>query len=186
MGISLSWVAVEALPEDEALLRLSLVSTSHERAYPFKGITSHSLPNDWLLIAAGRCDHRIANAVSMSSLSKGCRAVACAIEEHVNFASAELWQDGVRVWHVQHQGDEGNENISSEGKLPQRFHELLTTVEPEDSENLDGHFHMDIPLILAKDLTGFRHDESNPGIDDTPFAELAEINTKRSWWKSWK
>ena len=60
MGISLSWVAVEALPEDEALLRLSLVRTSHERAYPFKGITSHSLPNDWLLIAAGRCDHRIA------------------------------------------------------------------------------------------------------------------------------
>ncbi len=186
MGISLSWVAVEALPVDEALLRLSLVSTSNERAYPFKGITSHSLPNDWLLIAAERCDHRIANAVSMSSLSKGCRAVACAIEEHVNFASAELWQDGERVWHVQHKGDEDNENISSEGKLPQRFHELLTTVEPDDRENLDGHFHMDIPLILAKDLTGFRHDESNPGIDNTPFAELAEINTKRSWWKPWK
>lgn len=186
MGISLTWVAVEALPADEALLRLSLVKTSKDSVYPFKGVASHSLPNDWFLIAAHRCDHRIGNAANMSELSKGCRAVACAIEEHVNFASVELWQDRVRVWHVQHQGDEDNENMSYQGQLPQRFRELLATVEPEDSENLDGHFHMDIPLILAKELCGFRHDESNPDVDNTPFDELAELKTKGSWWKPWK
>lgn len=186
MGISLTWVAVEALPADEALLRLSLVKTSKDCLYPFKGVASHSLPDDWFLVAAHRCDHRIANTASMSALSKGCRAVACAIEEHVNFASAELWQDGARVWHVQHQGDEDNENISSQGQLPQRFRELLATVEPEDSENLDGHFHMDIPLILAKELCGFRHDESNPDFDNTPCEELAELKTKSRWWKPWK
>lgn len=186
MGISLTWVAVEALPADEALLRLSLVKTSKDCLYPFKGVASHSLPDDWFLVAAHRCDHRIANTASMSALSKGCRAVACAIEEHVNFSSAELWQDGARVWHVQHQGDEDNENISSQGQLSQRFRELLATVEPEDSENLDGHFHMDIPLILAKELCGFRHDESNPDFDNIPFEELGELKTKGRWWKPWK
>jgi hypothetical protein len=122
----------------------------------------------------------------MVALSKGCRAVACAVEEHVNFASAEVWQDGTRIWQVQHQGDEDNENISSEGKVPQRFHQLMATVEPEDSENLEGHFHMDIPLILAKELSGFRHDESNLVFDSTPFEELADLKATRSWWKLWK
>jgi hypothetical protein len=186
MGISLSWVAVEALPADEALLRLSLAKTAKDCAYPFKGVASHTLPNGWLLIAAQRCDHRIASAACMSALSKGCLAVACAIEEHVNFASTEFWQDGARVWHVQHQGDEDNENISSDGQVPQRFHELLATVEPEDSENLDGHFHMDIPLILAKELSGFRHDESNADFDNTPYQELTDLKIKASWWKPWK
>jgi hypothetical protein len=186
MGISLSWIAVEALPADEVLLRLSLARTARDCTYPFKGVASHTLPKNWFLVAAGRCDHRIASSASMAALSKGCRAVACAIEEHVNFASTELWQDGTRVWHVQHQGDEDSGNMSSEGQLPQRFHELLATVEPDDSENLDGHFHMDIPLLLAKELSGFRHDETDAELDSTPFEELAELKAKGSWWKLWK
>jgi hypothetical protein len=186
MGISLSWVAVEALSPDEGLLRLSLTRTGKQSVYPFKGIAGHVLPNGWFLVAAGRCDHEIASASSMSALSKGCRAVACAIEEHVNFASTELWQDGERVWQVQHQGDEDSENMSSEGQVPQRFQELVATVEPEDSENLNGHFHMDIPLILAKEIAGFRHDETKEEFDQTPFEELTEIKTKSAWWKPWK
>lgn len=186
MGISLSWVAAEALSGEEALLRLSLARTAKSCSYPFEGVACHALPSGWFMVAAGRCDHRIANPASMSALSKGCRAVACAIEEHVNFASAELWQDGARIWHVQHQGDEDSENISQEGAVPQRFHELLTTVEPEDSEDLEGHFHMDIPLILAKELTGFRHDESNLEFDSSPFEELSDLKAKGSWWRPWK
>lgn len=185
MGISLSWVAVEALPSEDVLSRLALKSTGNSCTYPFKGIASHGLPNNWFLIAAGRCDHHIGNAESMSKLSAGCRAVACAIEEHVNFALAELWQDGQQIWHVEHQGDEDPENISFKGCVPLRFHELLSTVEPQDSENLEGHFHMDVPLILAKELTGFRHDEVNPELERTPFEELQDLQTKNRWWKPW-
>jgi hypothetical protein len=186
MGISLSWVAVEALPVDEALARLSLGGTAKNCTYPFYGVASHPLPGNWFLVAAARCDHRVANATSMTALSKGCRAIACAIEEHVNFASTELWEDGARIWHVQHQGDEDSENITAVGQLPQRFHELLATVESENSENLDGHFHMDIPLILAKEVAGFRHDESTPEFDGVPFEELTDLQVKSRWWKPWK
>jgi hypothetical protein len=186
MGISLAWVAVEKLSAKVAISRLSLARTGKSCAYPFEGVASHDLPNDWFLVVARGCDHRISNSASMSALSKGCRAVTCAVEEHVGFASAECWENGIRIWHIQHQDDEENANISSEGKLPQRFYELLATVEPEDSENLDGHFHMDIPLILAKELTGFRYDDINPEIDSTLFEELRDLQVKRSWWKLWK
>jgi hypothetical protein len=186
MGISLTWVAAEALPADAVLARLSLGATARKCVYPFKGVASHALPNNWFLAAARRCDHRIANSESMTALSAGCRAVACAVEEHVNFASSELWQDGKRVWRVEHQGDEDPENMSAEGRLPPSFHELLASVERHDSERLDGHFHMDIPLILARELTGFRHDELNPAVDESPFDELDDLRARGGWWKFWK
>jgi hypothetical protein len=183
MGISLSWVAVEGLPPDVVLSRLELNHTGKDCTYPFVGVASHPLPNGWFLVAATGCDHRIASAESMSKLSAGCRAVACAVEEHVNFASSDLWQDGKRTWNVQHQGEESPEDILFEGDIPDRFHILLSSVESEDSDNLDGHFHMDIPLILAKEIAGFRHDEANPEFDDVPFEELNDLRTKSTWWK---
>jgi hypothetical protein len=186
MGISLSWIAVEGLPREAILSRLELEHTDKDCTYPFDGVASHPLPNSWFLVAASRCDHRIVSAESMAKLSLGCRAVACAIEEHVNFASSELWQDGKQMWNVQHQGDESPEDISFEGDLPERFHILLSSVESEDSESLDGHFHMDIPLILAKELTGFLHDEANPEFDDIPFEELKDLRTRSAWWKLWR
>ena len=186
MGISLAWVAVEALSVDESLQRLSLSRTGKNCELPFNGVSGHALPGGWFMLAAMGCDHRIARAESMTALSKGCRAVACAVEEHVNFASTELWQDGHRVWHVQHQGDRDVENISHSGAPPARFFDLLATVEPGDSESLEGHFHMDIPLLLAKEIAGFRHDECNPEIDSTPFEQLTDLAPKRHWWQLWK
>lgn len=185
MGVSLSWVAVQGLSAEYALSRLGLKHTGNTCSYPFKGIASHGLLADWFLVMAGRCDHRIGLPPSLSTLSAGCRLVACALEEHVNYASTALWQDGQLIWRVEHQGDLDPENMSCQGRVPQRFHDLLATVEPEDSENLEGHFHMDVPLILAKELTGFRHDESNPVLDNTPFDELLDLQPKTRWWKLW-
>ena len=87
---------------------------------------------------------------------------------------------------MQHQGDEDSENISAQGQVPQRFKELLATVETADSENLQGDFHMDIPLMLAKEIAGFRHDECDPEFDSIPFDELVDLKAKSRWWTPWK
>lgn len=186
MGISLAWVAVESLPVDEAFRRLLLARTGEPCEFQRVAASSHPLPDNWHLVAAMGCDHRVVRPESMATLSAGCRAVACSVEEHVNFASTELWSDGQRTWHVQHEGDQDVENMSYAGSPPPRFFELLSTVESGDSENLEGHFHMDIPLLLAKEITGFRHDECNPNIDSTPFERLIDLAPKRPWWRVWK
>lgn len=90
MGISFAWTAVEALPPAEALSRLSLGVTEETCDFPFDGVAGHVLPKQWFLVAAGQCNHRIIEPQSMFDLSKGCDAVACAIEEHVNYSMAEF------------------------------------------------------------------------------------------------
>lgn len=186
MGISLAWVAADGLTVDEALRRLSLCRTGKDCELGYHGVGGHELPGGWYLVTALGCDHRIGTPESMAALSFGCRAVACAVEEHVNFASAELWQDGRLVWRVQHEGDRDAENISHVGAPPPGYLDLLATVEPGDSDNLQGHFHMDIPLLLAKRLTGFQHDELNQDIDNTPFEQLTDLVPQRPWWRLWR
>ncbi|MDB5824136.1 MAG: hypothetical protein JWR21_2840 [Herminiimonas sp.] len=186
MGISLSWVAVEGLLREDIFSRLELEHTGKDYTYPFDGIAGHPLPNGWFLVAASRCDHRVISAESMARLSLGCKVVSCAIEEHVDFASTEFWQDSKQIWSVQHQGDESPDDISFEGDLPEHFHILLSSVESEYSESLDGHFHVDIPLILAQELAGYRHDEADPQFDDIPFEELKDLRIHNPRWKLWR
>jgi hypothetical protein len=145
-----------------------------------------NLPGGWVLVAADRCDHRILSPENLASLSAGCEAVACAIEEHVNFASSEFWIDGRRLWRVAHADDEGPENVSTEGSPPESFQQLIATAEPWDSENMEGHFHFDIPLILAKDLAGYRHDEVDEVLGVSHFLRLRDTKPRAAWWKLWR
>ncbi|CAM8669018.1 hypothetical protein MCEMSEM22_03066 [Comamonadaceae bacterium] len=186
MGISLAWIAVETLDADEALARLSLARTGQDSEFLFEGVSCHALPRGWFMVAATPCDHRIGNAQSMAAVSQGCRAVAFAVEEHVNFASTELWEDGACIWHVEHEADQGNEHIAHSGSLPPRFAELLAGVATEDNEARDAYFHMDIPIILAKEITGYRFDEINPDVDNTAFERLTDLLPKAPWWKFWR
>lgn len=69
--------------------------------------------------------------------------------------------------------------------MPARFHELLASVTPEDSEDLSGHFLMDIPLILMKEFSGFHYAEIDPAFDAVPFQEMKDLQSrpKTGWWQ---
>lgn len=184
MGISFAWTAVEGLPAADALSRLSLGPTEETCDFPFNAVASHVLPKQWLMVAAGSCNHRIISPDSMATLSKGCQAVACAIEEHVGFSLAEFWRDGAQVWQFEYSVDRPDV-LRWSGTLPDRFETLRASAEPDDSDNVEGIFLMDIPLMMAKDIAGYRYDENDPVFDATPFQVLADLLPKRPWWKLW-
>lgn len=188
MGISLAWVAVQGLATDIALERLALKPTGLYTDLPTGGgeIAMHAMPGDWLLVAAHACDHRIGHAESMAALSLGCRAVFCAVEEHVNFALSEYWEDGKRRWQVSFEGCEEPNTFASEGDLPPLFHTLVATATSNESVSQEEHCIDEIPLMLAKDLAGFRHDETNPSTDGSSFERLEDLRPKRPWWRIWK
>ena len=185
MGISFAWTAIEALPPAEVLSRLSLGVTEKKCGFPFDAVASHVLPKQWFLVAAGQCNHRIIEPESMRAVSKGCHAIACSIEEHVGFSLAELWHDGVRVWQVEYSADRTPDSLHGSGTLPDLFHTLHAAAVPDDSDKLEGIFLMDIPLMMAKDVAGYRHDEDDPDFDATPFQLLIDLRPKKPWWKLW-
>ncbi len=186
MGISLVWAAVQGIPASAVLERLAMKATGAAARLPTgRGeLAMQRLPHDWTLVAANGCGHRIGQASSMEALSAGCRGVSCAIEEHVNFASTELWENGKCVWHVSFEGGDENESVVARGELPALYHALLASAEPEDSSNAEGHFPMDIPQMLADDLIGARQDTGQPAIDELPYEKLQDLQ-RRPWWRIW-
>ena len=94
MGYSLSLLAVQCSDPDVALSALDLVRTGQQCEYACEKLTGSVTPNGWYLVVANRCDHPFLRSKVLGHLSQNYRVVACSIEEHVMFSSAEEWLGG--------------------------------------------------------------------------------------------
>jgi hypothetical protein len=89
MGYSLSVLAVQTANPAEALQRLGFIRTGKTCEYAREPLSAYALPADWFLIVARGCDNRFLQAKILGPLSERFPVVACSIEEHVMFSSAE-------------------------------------------------------------------------------------------------
>ncbi len=160
MGFSLSWVAVHGVSREEALSRLALRDTGEDDEYfetPFAGGTS---PGGWTLIVANNCDYFRQSNV-LAALSAGARVIAGCAEEHVMFSSSEEWSGGVRLWLVEHEGEGGDPtNLKIVGNPPPSLSSVRDAMMKEQGDQTDVDFGFEIPLLLAKEIAGFKHDET--------------------------
>jgi hypothetical protein len=179
MGYSLSWIAVRGRSESEIHRLLEIRKTGRRGDYngPHP-VVGDMLRNGWYILIAQECDDLIAESKTLALLSKGCEVVACSIEEHVMYSSCAFWKKGKKAWSVTHRGEIGPFDISKTGKLPEGFasieHQLIAdqnNENNEDSKNISVDHVFELPLIMAKQLVGFKHDE----VADEPEDGLYEV-----------
>jgi hypothetical protein len=92
-------------------------------------VSAQSLDNDWHLLVANRCNHNIIKTPSLATLAVGCEVIACTIEEHVMYSSAECWRDGQCIWHVEHSSEEGENHLAVAGKPPNCLAQVVADTE---------------------------------------------------------
>jgi hypothetical protein len=110
-------------------------------------------------------------------LSQAGEVVRCFVEGHVMFSSASARKNGRQFWRVAHDG--GQDGVfETSGDLPAEFASIQMnlfakqekeTAEPDD---LKVDHVYELPAEVAKELTGFRHDQDIPGISGDIFAAL--------------
>jgi hypothetical protein len=136
------------------------------------------MPQGWYLVVADRCDHRFLQAKVLGPLSQNYRVVACSIEEHVMFSSAEEWVAGAMAWRAVHAGENGPMDLKTSGALPPSFQSMANALaakqEAEGGKTAEVDHYFDIPLNAAKAITGFKHDEKVPGLDYEKFDLLQD------------
>ena len=195
MGVSLSWVGIQAMSADEVHAKLGLTGTGaigDFYDFPLGGLM---LPSGWYLLAAKRCDHVILSDRFLREVSAGSTIVACSIEEHVMYQSAAFWDGGREIWSVQHRGGDCEiMDLVVKGSPPDTLRELharhLAEQEAEGGADADVDYIAEIPLELARSITGFKHDAITPGIDGC-FRELRMeakgflAGTAKPGWKFW-
>ena len=175
--------------------RLGLRSTGEKTSFADQTWTGCRLPQDWFLVVEQGCEGPLVSPESLAALTTDREAVACSIEEHVMFSSAEFWRDGRRIWRIRHDAQKSTRHIATEGDLPAVYAEKLqhatTEQDAEDQERKEVDFFFEIPLEVAREIVGFKHDNVSPEIDVDAFTLLESLSERRHssrsrWWQIWK
>jgi len=193
LGYSLSLLALQSADPDNALSALDIARTGETVEYGDAPLMGYAMPNGWYLIVANKCDHRLLDAKLLQRVSETYRVIACSIEEHVMFSSAEEWQAGKQIWRAEHMGEDGPINLKTSGTLPPSFaameQEFKAKQEAEGGKDADVDYYFEIPLTAAQTIMGFKHDEEVPGVNPEEFellSDSASTPAAKSRWKFWK
>ncbi len=196
MGYSISWLGVKGKPPEQVRRELGLSETAETAQYcdvPFVGC---ALPTGWYLIIANGCDNACISDKKLTGLSRDCAVVALSSEEHVMTVWSSCWRDGKCEWRVEHSSKQGKMHLSVLGTTPDTLEEIRTVnMDRQKADKPDPHstdFVFEIPMELARRITGFRYDDNTPDVTDEDFRVLkatthvaAAASENKPWWKVW-
>jgi hypothetical protein len=175
MGYSLSWAAIRGgNPEAiHSLLGLRAIDVWEE--IPESKIVGASLPTGWYLVSFKRKE--LGDRI-LRKLSGMAEVVYCFVEDHVMFSKASAWKDGKFLWSVTHDCEKGRYHLEIKGDAPPSLKgihaKLISMQDAAGEEEADVDYIYDAPADLAKDLTGFRHDQDTPAMNENPFQVLEQ------------
>ena len=165
MGYSLCWAAVRNGNAKRIHSLLGLLPTDIWQEVPESRISGAALPAGWYSVLFNR---KALNDAMLERLSTPGEVVSCFAEENVMFSCASGWKHGKSLWSVIHDCKKGHRHLEINGDAP---------AIPKGIQAKLVHIY-DFPAELAKDLTGFRHDQDKPGMRDQPF----QVLEKKSFW----
>jgi len=182
MGYSLSWAAVKGSTPEAVRDALALRATGVRQEIPDSDITGAELCGGWYLVVSNRDGLHLTSSKVLARLSSIGEVIACFVEEHVVFSSASRWESGHQVWSVQHDAQRGIEHLDAKGDLPPKFSsvrdELRSMHEAAGGRSARVDHIFDVPVVLAHDLTGYRHDRDILGSRKDAFEVLVATSSK--------
>lgn len=102
------------------------------------------------------------------------------------YSRASGWKDGRRVWSITHDLQRGNGHLEAEGDVPPVFAPVRDRLIAEQLSRDHADYIFDVPVEVAKALTGFRHDRDIPGAADEPYERLERRSREKKWWEVWR
>jgi hypothetical protein len=185
MGFHISWLAVRGTAPDVIRTELELVETAKHASIPDADILGKQLGSGWYLLCfnstglPARIDRRIID------LSRGAELVACVIDGSTNLSLAHGYANGTCQWQVAHDSfGSGPKHLKTSGTLPPAYRKIRDeqlAKEAADDGVVDHIF--DIPVRVAYQITGFRHDQ--PGAGDPPYIVLRNRGFLERGYLSW-
>ena len=101
------------------------------------------------------------------------------------FSSAAGWRNGECQWSIVHDSSRGIFDLESSGQPPPGFETLkelkMAKQKEEGGAEADVDYIIEIPLEVARELTGFKHDEEIDCLAEDSLQELEELKPRRRW-----
>lgn len=186
MGFAISWFAIPQANSSAFFSRYGLSLSGEKSEVPDYLISTANLDTGWTLVWYNQYGCSFLGDRELAKVSQRYDIVRCLIEEHVMASSAELWSGGSRKWLLSHEGENGPKGLDSIGELPDVFQSIRGAMEAkqlaEGGDAADVDYLFEIPLLVAKSLVGFKHDEVSPHMSEGLFHEMSRPEQKVGFW----
>lgn len=177
MGFAISWLAFRDTKESSLLDVLGLQKTGEvEKVLEREWATTRI--GDWTVVWSGHFEPK--KFRDAGSKLKG-EVIICDVEEHVMFASVAAFKDGSLSWRIVHDAQQASDHLSLEGMPPKSLSKIQTEQFARVGEDREVDFIFDIPIRVAQELVGFRHDEA----EERTFEVLRSDAGSKPKWKFW-
>jgi hypothetical protein len=180
MGYAISWLAVHGATEASVFASLGLEKTDKTEEIPESDWCSTCV-GDWILIWSNRFDPRKFRDAP-SKLER--EVVICHVEEHVMFVSASSVNEALS-WRVVDDSQKARDHLVVEGRPPESF----ARIQAEELARVDSDHEVDfifeIPVRVAQELVGSRHDEATKRTFNILRDVDAGTGSQKSKWKFW-
>lgn len=97
------------------------------------------------------------------------------------FASVTVFKNGTFSWRIVHDAQQAGDHLSIEGAPPESLLRIKAEQFARVGEDREVDFVFDVPVRVAQELVGFRHDET---IQRT-FEVLRPSSGSKTKWKFW-
>jgi hypothetical protein len=184
MGYSISWIAIRGKDRDVVCSEFHVEPTGEFEDVPESPVVGARLPTGWYLLFIN--DRSLPGSGVLGKLSTRAELVCCFVEEHVMCSSASGWQNGKEQWSVTRDAQQGLTHLESTGDLPWAYAAIHDDLSRKQVGKTNVDYLFDIPVELAKSLTGFRHDEDFFDAPSKPYERLQRTVAPGKWWQFWK
>lgn len=187
MGFRISWLAFHGINRAECLTRLGLAETGQIDEANEEPFSLTDLPSGWHILFVN--DVLYASEQRASALSKDCTVVASQINETTMYSRSALYRDGAELWTVTHDSEKGLRHLDISGDIPAEVagirEDLLTQLEANGGDASDTDYIFDVPVELAFNQTGYRHDRWKFDWGEPEFHEVKPLSASASapWWR---
>ena len=176
MGSSYAWLAMKDVSGDAACAAVGLAPTGDKVDEFEADLAGAALPTGWYVVVtvAGGFDHFW--DMDPKELSAEHDVLVLQVEEHVMYIALAYWRGGKCLWDVTHNGPEGVYHLEADGDLPAEFdalrEEYTAKQDAEGGEEAGVDYLAEVPTELARHITGFRYNFSDPTGEEPEFEEL--------------
>ena len=177
MGYHISWIGFQNRSLKEISARIGLAETGAREHLPESDILAISLASGWHIIFFNNPLPKELKNANLEQLSRVVDIVTCLVEEASMVSMSSSYVNGVKQWRVAHDSERGHTNLEAQGNPPSGYPEirdkLLAKQNAAGPNGVDYVF--DVPINLARHLTGFRHDDPFDESEEPQFLVLRRI-----------
>lgn len=159
MGFKVSWIAVQTESPASFLAELGYEETDRLDEANEAAFSWSALPENWFVLFSN--DFNFVFETDLEKLSHLRKIVACVVHEGAMISVSFGYENGKLEWQVGHNSQEGLNHLESWGSLPEGFDQLRDSYRQQqqsEGKSPEVDFVFEIPIELARLVTGYRHD----------------------------